>query len=117
MLNWQGFATYNASTVIKNIPSRSGVYIIWEKQTTGGWKCLYVGQSLDLKERLLAHLSSEEPNINLKNIISKYVCGFSFAEVPQQSLLNGIERYLYEQYKPQCNSVQPQGYPYPVNLR
>lgn len=116
MLDWHGYATYNADTVSQNTPSRSGVYIVWVKQTTGDWKCRYVGQSLDLKARLLAHLSTDEPNTALKNIISRYICGFSFAEVPQVSLLNGVERYLYDHYRPECNVVQPQGSPCPVNL-
>jgi len=107
MLDWQNFAVYNEDTVSRNTPSRSGVYIIWLKQTSGDWKCSYVGQSQDLKTRLLAHLSTDEPNTTLKNIISRHTCGFSFAEVPQVSSLSYFERQLYDKYKPECNVVRP----------
>lgn len=115
-ITWSGFKSpYNEQTA-GLAPSQAGVYLLWVKMQSGKWKCFYVGRSVDLRQRLLDHLSTSEPNGCIKTKVSKYVCGFEYALVSSQSDRDGIEKYLYDKYKPECNKVDPGGTPIEVNL-
>ncbi len=106
-LNWQTHQPYTQTTVSNFAPEKAGVYILWVQLMSNSWKCFYVGQADNLKKRLLEHLSSNEDNPCIKNKVSKFVCGFSFALVPRQDDRDEIEKYLYEHYKPECNRISP----------
>ena len=74
----------------------------------GDWRCFYVGQSDNLSEQLIKHLSSCEEIESVKNNVDKYTCGYEYAEVKNKAKRNGIEKYLYDYYKPICNKIAPQ---------
>lgn len=116
-VKWYAFDNYDIKTVDDNTPKVSGVYILWVKQTTGEWNCFYVGQAVDLNDRLSQHLYTSEKNECIKNKVSTKICGFSYATVSLQSDRNGIEKFLYDHYnQPECNIVDPCGTPIEVNL-
>ncbi|MFZ3138631.1 MAG: hypothetical protein WA126_14705 [Thermodesulfovibrionales bacterium] len=89
---------------------------LWVKLKNDKWRCYYVGQADDLKTRLIDHLSKNEENTCIKNNVQDYVSGYEYAKVSRQSDRNGIEKYLYDNYKPSCNKQDPGGVPIPVNL-
>lgn len=116
-LNWSSFhSTYSESGVTAYVPTTAGVYLLWVKLKNGKWRCFYVGQAKNLEARLLDHLSEAEENDCLKTKVSKYVCGFEYAAVGRQEDRDGIEKFLYDHYSPECNVVDPDCAPIPVNL-
>lgn len=107
-LTWSGFYTpYSESNVNNYVPEKAGVYLLWVKLHNGKWTCFYVGQAENLKTRLLQHLSSSEKNDCIKTHVSTYTCGFEFALVGRQADRDGIEKFLYDYYKPECNNISP----------
>jgi len=117
-LNWSGFySSYTETNVKNNVPEKEGIYLLWVKLKNGKWKCFYVGQADNLKTRLLEHLSDKEKNECIKTNVSKYTCGYEFALVSKQADRDGIEKYLYEYYSPECNKISPPDVdPIEVNL-
>lgn len=115
-VNWKFYSEYSESHVLKYAPKRPGVYLLWVKLTDDKWRCFYVGKAEDLESRLLDHLSKSEPNECLKKKVSSKICGFEYAEVSKESDRKGIEKYLCDQYKPECNQNDPGGTPIVVNL-
>jgi len=115
-ITWSSFHnTYNEAEVKAHVPRSSGVYLVWVKLKDGKWRCFYVGQADELQKRLLDHLSDSETNECIKKQLSQYICGFEYAEVSRQSERDGIEKYLYDHYKPECNKADPGGKPIEVN--
>lgn len=116
-LNWMPFnATYSTFEVQLRVPATQGIYLIWVKLQNGNWRCIYVGKAENLKSRLLDHLYDSEPNKKLLQNIRQYVCGFEYAQVGGPNLRTNIEKYLYDYYKPECNQIDPGGFPVSVNL-
>lgn len=116
-ITWSSFHDeYTEEKVRRYVPTNAGVYLLWVKLKNGKWKCFYVGQASDLEDRLLDHLSTAETNKCIKNNVSQYICGFEYAKVSRQSDRDGIEKFLYDYYKPKCNQVDPGGTPIEVNL-
>lgn len=116
-IKWSKFhSTYNEEEVKKYVPTEAGIYLLWVKLKNGKWKCFYVGKGSNLEDRLLSHISENEKNKCIKEKVSKYVCGFEYAKVSKQKERDGIEKYLYDKYKPECNQVDPGGTPIEVNL-
>lgn len=116
-VQWSSFITpYDEQKVKLNAPESAGVYLIWVKLQNGNWRCFYVGKAENLKERLLDHLSTSESNTCVKTNTGKFVCGFEYALVARKDDRSGIEKYLYDHYKPECNQVDPGGDPISINL-
>jgi excinuclease UvrABC nuclease subunit len=116
-ITWSSFrSSYTEAEVKKHVVCEAGVYLLWVKLKSGKWRCFYVGQASDLQDRLLDHLSGEEENDCIKKNVSKYICGFEYAQVSKESDRNGIEKFLYDHYKPECNNVDPGGSPIEVNI-
>ena len=117
-INWSAFHDkYDEENVRKYTPTKPGVYLLWVKLKEGNkWKCFYCGLADNLEDRLLDHLSDSEKNERIKEEVKKYVCGFEWAEVAKQSDREGIEKFLYDHYKPECNKVDPGGTPTEINL-
>ncbi len=114
---WSLFhSSYSESEVKRHVPAEAGVYLLWVKLKNGKWKCFYVGKASDLEARLLDHLSDNEENECIKSNVSKYICGFEYAKVSKQSDRDGIEKFLYDHYKSECNKVDPGGSGIEVNL-
>jgi len=117
-VKWLTFRTpYNESKVKRYVPITPGIYLLWVKLKGGKkWRCFYVGKAKNLEKRLLEHLSDTEENKCIKNNTSNYICGFECTKVANQSDRDGIEKYLYNHYKPKCNKEDPGGEPIKVNL-
>src|SRR6266404_637568 len=109
-VTWSSFySPYSEETVKKYVPTSAGVYLLWVKLKDGKWRCFYAGQASNLEGRLLEHLGEDEENECLKKNVSKYICGFEYAEVGLQKNRDGIEKFLYDHYEPECNQVDPGG--------
>jgi len=116
-ITWSSFhSPYTESKVRKYVTTEAGVYLLWVKLKSGKWKCFYVGKAENLEARLLYHLSDDEENECIKDNVSKHICGFEYAKVSKQSDRDGIEKYLYDHYSPECNQIDPGGEPIEVNL-
>ncbi len=115
-LEWMPFRTLTEDNVRSLAPSRPGVYLLWVKLKNGKWRCYYVGQAQDLRQRLLDHLSKTEPNACIRNHIENHISGFEFAEVSTQADRDGVEKYLYDHFSPECNEQDPGGESKTVNL-
>lgn len=116
-VQWSNFVTpYNGTNVKSNAADSAGVYLLWVKLQNGKWRCFYVGKAENLKERLLDHLSTSESNTCVKNKAGEYVCGFEYALVAKKDDRSGVEKFLYDHYKPECNQTDPGGNPIAVNL-
>jgi len=116
-ISWSSFhSSYSEEGVKKYVPANAGVYLLWVKLKNGKWRCFYAGQARDLERRLLDHLGDDEENECLKKHVSDYVCGYEYAEVKLQKDRDGVEKYLYDHYTPECNQIDPGGDPLTVNL-
>jgi excinuclease UvrABC nuclease subunit len=108
-LKWSNIYRLNSENILKYTPKSAGVYMLWVQLGDGTRRNFYVGQATNLEQRLLAHLSVDEPNKGIKEHVSKYNCDYCTAEVATQSERDGIETFLYGRYKPQCNEIVPPG--------
>jgi excinuclease UvrABC nuclease subunit len=116
-ITWSAFhSLYSDAEVKAYVPRSAGVYLLWVQLKDEKWHCFYVGQADDLKRRLLEHLADSEENECIKRHVSKYVCGYKHAEIARQADRDGVEKYLYDHYKPECNQIDPGGSPIQVNL-
>ena len=50
-----GYTFEGAFTAPSNLEARSGVYVIWCKKADGSWIVLDVGESHDVRARVLSH--------------------------------------------------------------
>jgi len=102
---WNGYYSYNNSSVEKNVPESAGVYKISVSQQDKTLKVHYVGQAENLRKRLKEHLdTANEQNECLVEHIEKYACSYNFALISRQEDRNVAERALYIHYKPDCNN-------------
>lgn len=103
VLNWIGYIEYTESNVKKYITKSAGVYKIAVVKNNGELRVDYVGQSINLEERMLQHLSRNEENNELKNALEKFIYKINVAEVSTQASRDAVERSLYDHYEPQFN--------------
>lgn len=114
-LDWYKIEPYTKEKAEK-VPDKNGVYALCTKQQSGGYKVRYVGQG-NIRERLLCHLSENDPNKDLYEHIKKYSMKASYAVVDYQEDRDGIELFLYEKFNPKYNQIKPPGDKIiPVNL-
>jgi hypothetical protein len=115
-ITWSSFKKLTEENVRKDVPRDAGLYLLWVKLKNGKWRCYYAGQADDLERRLLEHLSDEEKNRCIKTNVRDYISGYQYAKVAKQSDRDGIEKFLYDHYKPECNEKDPGGEPIEVSL-
>jgi len=72
---------YETDSVSKKAPKEPGVYVLVYRAADGKTYVFYVGQSLDLQERLLDHLGEWEPNGCIRLYVENYDCFFRFVIV------------------------------------
>lgn len=97
-------------TAIKAIGENlAGVYRLSYLADDGNYYIFYVGQSEDVKKRLLEHLSSTEKNVCIKNYLTTKKCFFRYAKVSKDYIRDAAERQMYKQYEPSCNELEPEG--------
>jgi len=115
-IEWSSFQRLTSENIRTYTPTSAGVYLLWVQLKDEKWRCYYVGQAENLEQRLLDHISEAEPNECIKENVAKYISGFEYAKVAKQNDRSGIEKFLYDQYKPECNRTDPSGTPIEVNL-
>ena len=115
-IEWSSFSKLTEDNILSEVPTSAGIYLLWIQLINEEWDCYYVGQSKNLEQRLLSHMSDDEPNECMKNNVHNHISGCEYAEVGRQDDRDGIEKYLYEQYSPECNERDPGGTPIQVNL-
>ena len=104
-LDWHGYYKYNLNNVNKYVPEEAGVYKIAVLQNNDKLKVHYVGQSINLNDRLKKHLDfKNEENDCLIKHLQKYSSEFKFTRVSSQENRDGAERALYFYYIPECNN-------------
>ena len=93
--------------VIKNKP---GIYIFSTKQKIDNkYAVNYIGQSVNLQDRIINHFSDSEENKDLKRHIGKgYLMKISYTYIDEE-YLDGVELFLYNYYKPTFNKQSPPG--------
>ncbi len=115
-VEWSTFRLLTEENVNAYVPRDAGLYLLWVKLKNDKWRCYYVGQADDLERRLLQHLSPDEENKCIKDNAQNYISGYEYARITRQGDRDGVEKFLYDHCKPECNVVNPSGTPIPVNL-
>jgi excinuclease UvrABC nuclease subunit len=105
MSEWSERYQYNTEKDVNSYaPSKAGVYrLIYHSGDK--YYVFYVGQSENLKERLLSHLNTSEPNACIKKHLKDYTCYFRCIEVTTQEERNKIEEQQIDEYSPSCNKT------------
>ncbi|MCF8298907.1 MAG: hypothetical protein K9J13_15265 [Saprospiraceae bacterium] len=116
-LKWSGFkGTYNKWDIFNLVGEKPGVYLIWEFLEGTKWECIYVGESTDVLNEMLGHLSDKEKNKCLKEKIQNSKCGFEYVAIEDAKDRKGVYQYVYDKYTPECVSVAPKGKAIEANL-
>ena len=76
----------------------------------------YIGKTENLQQRLLQHLNGQDGNLCVEKMLSSSTCYFRYAVVNNADVRNGAERALYLNYKPQCNSQEPDALEIEINF-
>jgi excinuclease UvrABC nuclease subunit len=113
-IQWSMYYMLNSENVRKYAPPSAGVYLLFAKPGCQTWMCYYVGQAESLGNRLQEHLSDIEPDSCVKQKIPESI--FRFAEIEAKRDRNGVERFLYDRFRPECNKTVPGAAPVAVNL-
>ena len=71
-IEWSNFQKLTEGNIQSYVPTSAGVYLLWVQLKNENWRCYYVGKANDLKQRLLDHLSDNEPNDCIKEKVKKY---------------------------------------------
>ena len=115
-VEWSAFRNLDYTSIKAYVPVSAGIYLFYVKLKDETWRCYYVGQADNLEQRLLDHISSNEQNECIKNHVSNHVNGYRCAKIGRQGDRDGVERFLYDHFKPECNKIVPSGSPMGVNL-
>lgn len=83
---------FTANAIRAYAPSRSGVYVIWNLRDV----CLYVGETGDLKDRLIRHLTTPDTCL-MRNDPIYFAC-----ETCDEPMRMRRERELCAELKPIC---------------
>ncbi len=82
---------YTAEAVLRLVPARAGVYVLWANVTGFRWDCVVIGRAENLKKRLIEHLASDDPRLGVSGG-ARY--GFCWIEIPDEIERAGVEKYL-----------------------
>ena len=108
-LTWTKLVSLNEQAV-KSLPGNlPGIYRLSYKADDGNYYVFYAGQSDDVKDRLLQHLSVDEENVCIKNYLSTKNCFFRYAKITQGYIRDAAEKQMYGHYEPSCNETEPKG--------
>jgi hypothetical protein len=101
-LYWSFFYMLTGENIRKHVPRSAKMYLLFAKPGHETWMCYYVGQADDLVNRLQEHLSGPDPCMQPKMKAS----AFRYAEIEARRDRNGVERFLYDRYKPESRWVR-----------
>lgn len=102
MATWSSRYRYGETEVKKYAPKTGGVYRLLFRRGEK-YYVLYVGQSNDLRRRLLQHLSADEPDVCIKRHLRDYSCYFRFLQLSSKSDRDRVEQEQIDKYDPVCN--------------
>jgi len=102
MADWSERYSYTEANVKRYAPTSGGVYRLVAKSDEK-YPVFYVGQSEDLQDRLLNHLSASEPNSCIKRHLGNYSCFFRFLRVGSAADRDRIEKQQIQKFSPTCN--------------
>ena len=105
MASYSNWRPYTEADVRANAPTAAGVYILRTQLDDGGWQITYVGQASNLRERLLDHLSPNEPNECLREH-QTYIMQYCWIELAKQSERDSEESSRIKKYQPECNTQE-----------
>lgn len=100
--------TYTESIVKNYVQSLPGIYFIGSKIPRVGWRIVYLGETKNLRESLLEHLSPQELDEDIKRYVS-YECDFLFSIITQKAKRIRAFKYTLKQHsslKPNGNSAK-----------
>lgn len=103
ILNWSKVYRLNQENVTSHVPSSAGIYRISVKMENANPKVVYVGQSVDLRERMLQYVNEDTDNACLLDHLQKHIPLFRVAKVATQAERDAGERALFEHFSPECN--------------
>jgi hypothetical protein len=89
-----GHHPWNREAILKDVPSTSGVYAVWNQN-----QCIYVGETQDLQRRLLTHLQGDNDCI-----VRAEPTAFSFEPVAA-GLRGARQSALIFQLRPVCSAA------------
>jgi len=93
--------SYTEKDVNAHVPETGGVYaLIYEDAQ---FIVFYVGQSGNLRKRLLEHLSPRVSSFCIKMYLEKYSCYFKFIEISSQAERDTVEKKAIRKWEPHCN--------------
>lgn len=102
MSEWSQRFKYTEEAILANTPESGGIYrLLYYSEDK--YYVFYIGQSDNLRKRLIEHLNTSEPNECIKKYINGYSCYFRYLEVSTQSERDRIETQQREEYQPTCN--------------
>ena len=104
---WDQKKPMNEASVTNYVQGKPGVYGLFEEATSPTYYLRYVGQSDDLRNRLLQHLAESEPNPCIKRLVRGGPCTFGFVYVDTQTQRDAIEKAYIERWNPDCNRKIP----------
>ena len=107
-LTWTKAIPLDRANVCKIPDNIAGVYRLSYKAENDNLYIFYVGQTVDLRTRVLQHLPDTETNEKIKYYLAKS-CYFRYAQISKEYIRSAAERQMYRQYEPSCNDREPQG--------
>lgn len=108
-LTWTKLTVANETAAKAVGDNLAGVYRLSYLADNGSYYIFYVGQSEDIRKRLLEHLLSNEKNACVKNYLATKKCFFRYAKVTKNYIRDAVEKQMYKQYEPSCNEQEPEG--------
>lgn len=107
-LVWTKLTSLDESSIDAVPENLQGVYRLSYKNSDGHYYVYYVGQSEDIKARLLQHLSDSD-NVCIRNYVDTEECVFRYAQITQSYVRDAAEKQMYDHYAPSCNNLEPTG--------
>ena len=117
IVDWSIFhGVFDSAEIRRYAPMDPGVYLLWQQVKRDKWVLFYVGETRDLEQTLINHLSGDETNSCVREKVQHHECGFEYAVISSKEIRKGIVKFLYDHYKPKCVPKDPGGRPIEVNL-
>ena len=108
-LTWTKLTQLNKNVVEALKNDLPGVYRFSYKSDDGNYYVFYVGQTENIKQRLLEHLSENGEDICIESYLKTKSCFFRYAKITKKYVRDAAERQMYKQYEPDCNDIEPEG--------
>jgi len=108
-VNWSDYIKYTEKDTA-DIPVKAGVYEYYVKiKDSNNMRYQYVGRATNLQDRFNKHLSDDEENECLKELIEKYIWYYRYALISKQADREDAELGLYNKHNYECNKITPTG--------